>query len=291
LKPNTRLKTALNKIPSHWLEAICQQADLTKARTRKGRLEALAQWLPREENLRRIWNSLPLPSREVLSWMVLEKSGWVKVQNLSRRYGADTDITWWWNEGQVPETPLGLLRINGLVYVGKIREGKRRFRIAAVPVELRKALAKIAREPQSMEGSPPLEPSGTRDGSTSPCRQENLLDVPMQERASADCWTGLESFNLRSFLSVCPLREDTEGIYTHTLGRIRRNPEGFPKRHVREFLTRMIRGSSVWSRLEAYKLGRTILDDRFVAPALTDSSRMIQQWAQGVLVDPQEKLF
>jgi hypothetical protein len=291
LKPNTRLRTALNKIPSHWLEAICQQADLTKVRTRKGRLEALAHWLPREGNLRRIWNSLPLPSREVLSWMVLEKSGWVKVQNLSRRYGADTDITWWWNEGQIPETPLGLLRINGLVYVGKIREGKRRFRIAAVPVELRKALAKIAREPQSMEGSPPLKPSDTRDGSTSPCRQEDLLDVPMQERTSADCWTGLESFNLRSFLSVCPLREDTEGIYTHTLGRIRRNPEGFPKRHVREFLTRMIRGRSVWSRLEAYKVGWTILDERFVAPALTDSSRMIQQWAQGVLVDPQEKLF
>jgi hypothetical protein len=291
LKPNTRLRTALNKIPSHWLEAICQRADLAKVQTRKGRIEELAQWLPQEENLRRIWNSLPLPSREVLSYVVLEKSGWVKVQNLSRRYGADTDITWWWNEGQEPETPLGLLRINGLVYVGKVREGKRRFRIAAVPVELRKALTRIARDPKSMEASPHLETSGAGQDSTSSCRQENLLDVPMQEGTSPDCWTGLESFNLRSFLSVCPLREDTEGLYTHTLGRIRRNPQDFPKRHVREFLTRMIRGSSVWSRLEAYKLGRTILDERFVESALADSSRMIQQWAQGVLLDPQEKLF
>jgi len=120
LKPNTRLKTALTKLPSHWLEAISRQGDLGEVRNRKGRIDALAEWLPREENLRKIWNSLPLPSREVLSWILLEKSGAVKIQNLSRRYGADTDITWWWNEGQMPETPLGLLRSRGLVYVGKI---------------------------------------------------------------------------------------------------------------------------------------------------------------------------
>ena len=149
LKPNTHLRTALNKLPSHWLEAVCRQAGLVESRNRKGRVEGLAEWLCREESLRKVWGSLPLPSREVLSWIVLEKGGTVKVQTLSRRYGADSDITWWWNEGQTPETPLGLLRLKGLVYVGRLREGKRRVRIAAVPVELRKPLA---REPVGHKG-------------------------------------------------------------------------------------------------------------------------------------------
>ena len=291
LKCNTRLRTALNKLPSHWLEAICQQTNLLGIRTRKARVEGLAQWLTREENLQKIWKALPLPSREVLSWVVLEKHGSTKLQRLSRRYGVDTDITWWWNEGQMPETPLGLLRLNGLVYVGRVLEGRRRVRIVAVPVELRKGLTRIAQSPGSMEGSPAPERSGHGNGSAPTCGQENLLEMPVSDRFPSDRWKGLESFNLRSFLSVCPLREDTEGLYTHTLGRIRRNPAAFPKRHVREFLERMIRGRSVWSRMSAYKLGLSVLDDRFVYSALTDISPMIQQWAQGILKNPQERLF
>lgn len=292
LNPNTRLRTALGKLPSHWVEAICRQGDPgEERRTRKACIEGLCERLPREDNLRMIWSSLPLPSREVLSWILLENQGWVKVQNLSRRFGADTDITWWWNEGQVPATPLGLLRMRGLVFVGKVRDGKRRVRIAVVPVELRKALTRIAQDPRCMEGGPPVRPSCERHASALSRNQENLLEAPVSERPEPDPWKGLESFNLRSFLSVCPLRAETEGIYAHTLGRIRRSPEAFPKRHVRELLTRMIRGRSVWSRLEAYKLGLVVLDEGFVASALTDTSRLIQQWAEEVLESPQERLF
>ena len=183
LKPNTRLKTALTKLPSHWLEAIGRQGDLGEVRNRKDRIDALAEWLPQEENLRKIWNTLPLPSREVVNWILLERNGAVKIQNLSRRYGADTDITWWWNEGQMPETPLGLLRSKGLVYVGKIREGKRRFRIAVVPVELRKALTRIAQEPGSMEGDPSPGKSLWREPFEASFTQEDLLEAPIFERA------------------------------------------------------------------------------------------------------------
>ncbi len=291
ISPNVRLRTALRKLPSHWLEAVGGKRETAEARNRKDRIDDLAAWLMREETLREIWNSLPLPSREVLAWILLERKGAVKIQNLSRRYGADTDITWWWNEGQMPETPLGFLRSKGLVFVGKIREGNRRFRIAVVPVELRKTLAGIAEEPDSME-APPSPGQSCGPGISEPSfAQEDLLEVPPSAGGQADPWKGLESFNLRSFLSVCPLREDTEGMYAQTLGRIRRNPEDFPRRQVRSFLTRMVRGKSVWSRLEAYKLGFTLLDQRFVEPALADRSRLIQQWAQSVLEPPQENLF
>jgi hypothetical protein len=291
LKPNTRLKTALNKLPSHWLDAIGRQGDPGEGRNRKERIEGLAEWLMRGETLQMIWDSLPVPSREVLSWILLERGGSVKIQNLSRRYGADADITWWWNEGQMPETPLGLLRSKGLVFVGKVREGQRRFRIAVVPVELRRALTRIARDPRSMERGPSQGQPQGRDASEGPFIQEALVDVPVSKMGGVDPWKGLESFNLRSFLSVCPLREDTEGMYALTLGRIRRNPDDFPRRQVRAFLNRMIRGSSVWSRLEAYKLGLVLLDERFVRSALSDSSRLIQQWAENALEPSQERLF
>jgi hypothetical protein len=295
LRPNTHLKTALAKLPSHWLEAVCRQAGLEDARNRKGRIDGFAEWLRQEENLRKAWDSLPLPSREVLRWILLERHGSVRMQNLSRRFGPDTDITWWWHEGQTPETPFGLLRSKGLVYVGKIREGKRRVRIAVVPADLRRTLTGIARDARSMEGGPPLAPVKPSPGPPEPSEesfaQECLLEMPKPESPHADPWKGLDSFNLRSFLSVCPLRGDTEGLYSQTLGRIRRNPEGFPRRHVRSFLTRMIQDGSVWSRLEAYKLGFTLLDERFAHPALSDRSRLIRRWARGVFASPQESLF
>ncbi len=291
LKPNTWLRTALNKLPSPWLQAIGRQGNLGEIRNRKGRIDALVEWLPREENLRMIWNLLPVPSREVLCWILLDRGGAVKIQNLSRRYGADTDITWWWNEGQLPGTPLGFLRSNGLVYVGKIREGKRRFRIAVVPMELRKGLTRIAQEPGSMEGGPCAEKPQDGQPEQDAFTQEALLEAPVSGSGNPDPWKGLESFNLRAFLAVCPLREDTECMYARTLGQIRRNPEGFPRRQVRSFLSRMTRAHSVWSRLEAYKLGLLLLDQRFVHPALSDNSRLIQQWAESVLEPPQERLF
>ncbi len=306
IRPNTRLKTALAKLPSHWLDAIGRQGGLEEARNRKDRIDALVEWLPREESLRQIWNSLPLPSREVLNWILREQHGAAKIQNLSRRYGADTDITWWWSEGQRPETPLGMLRSRGLVYVGKIRQGRRRFRLAVVPVELRKTLIKIAAEPPDEVVEEGPWPGGESEAAAAQTQapeqeasgvafiQEKLLEAPSSASGgppASDPWKGLETFNLRSFLSVCPLRKDTEGMYARALGRIRRHPDEFPRRHVRSFLTRMTRGSSVWSRLEAYKLGLVLLDERFVEPALSDSSRLIQQWARNALTPPQENLF
>ena len=137
-----------------------------------------------------------------------------------------------------------------------------------------------------MEGDPSPGQSLWQEFSEESFTQEDLLEAPILEHTDTCPWKGLDSFNLRSFLLVCPLREDTEGMYAQTLGRIRRNPEDFPRRQVRSFLTRMIRGSSVWSRLEAYKLGLALLDERFVESALTDSSRLIQQWAESVLAPP-----
>ena len=151
MRPNTRLKTALNKLPSHWLQGICQQIGLEELKNRKERLLKLAKVLPESQTLERIWRPLPESSREVLRWILLKREGWATIQHLSRKFGRDTDTTWWWNEGQTPKTPLGLLRVFGLIYVGKTKYGKRRMRIATIPVELRKPLKRILRDPALAE--------------------------------------------------------------------------------------------------------------------------------------------
>ncbi len=291
LRPQTELKTALNKIPAHWMEAISWQVGLDVDCPRKERIKRVSALLREKEVLQKIWRLLPLPSREMLNWILIEKNGCVKIQVLSRRYGADPDVTWWWNEGQVPESPLGLLRFNGLVYIGKTREDKRRVRIAAIPVELRKALKKIIQDSASMDDAPPLPQPAAMDSSFKLSAKEILDNARFSPSACRELWKGLDSLSLKSFLAVCPFREDTESIYIYMLGRIRRNPKAFVKRDIREFLLRVIQGSSEWSRLAAYKFGMSIFNERFAETALNDSSRMIQQWAQIVTNNPQERLF
>ncbi len=291
LRPQTELKTALNKIPAHWLEAISWQVGLEGDCPRKERIKRLSAHLPKQDVLIKIWRQLPLPSREMLNWILIEKQGCVKIQLVSRRYGADHDVTWWWNEGQVPESPLGLLRFNGLVYIGKTREDKRRVRMAVIPVDLRKTLEVIIKDSASMEDAPAL-PKAALKGSCFNRSAKDILDnARFSSSACLELWKGLDSLGLKSFLSVCPFREDTESIYIYMLGRIRRNPKAFAKRDIREFLHRVIQGSSEWSRLAAYKFGMTIFNERFAETALNDSSRMIQQWAQIVTNNPQERLF
>jgi len=101
MRPNTRLKTALNKLPSHWLQGICQQIGMEGLKNRKERVQKLAETLPENETLERIWLPIPGPSREVLRWILMEREGWATIQHLSKKFGRDSDTTWWWNEGQV----------------------------------------------------------------------------------------------------------------------------------------------------------------------------------------------
>jgi len=289
LRPQTELKIALNKIPAHWLEAIAHQSGLDLRCTRKERIKRLCKHLLLKDTLVDIWRRLPLSSREMLSWILIEKNGWAKIQSLSRRYRPDPDLSWWWNEGQIPESPLGLLRFHGLVYIGKTREDKRRVRIAVIPVELRQPLQDIINNREYLDDLPALATPGQSSFSLS--AQEILANARSSPSFNQKLWQGLNSLNLKSFLAVCPYREDTESFYIYMLGRMRRNPKAFTKKDIREFLQRIIHGSSEWNRLAAYKFGMTIFNERFLEPALYDNSKAIQLWAQRVMKNPQERLF
>jgi hypothetical protein len=291
LRPNCRLKTAVSSLPSHWLDGMCMLLGMKKAGHRRLCIEKLQEKLPQEENLRRIWSNLPVSSRKILAWILQEKGGWATIRQFSYRFGQEAEIGWWWNEEQIPATPLGMLQLCGLVYVGKNPAGNRKVKIATVPVELRKPLKQIVQTPDAqkqalslwnlfLQGAalPPPTPAATRKILAS--------RIPLKGR-----WKELGQLDILGFLKDCPLEKETERFYTYMLGRIRREPDGFPRKEVRTFLKEMIRGSSVWNRLAAYKLGVVLFGKRFAQPAKKDNSTRIRQWAEDLFDPKQEELF
>ena len=169
------------------------------------------------------------------------------------------------------------------------RIGERNYRIAAVPVELRRHLQKIVRQPDSM--AVPLSSSAAAIPAKEVPQSGAETKPPRIGQALPDLWQGLDGLSLRSFLTVCPFRKDTEGLYTRMMGRIRRDSEAFPRSHLREFLDRMVQGGSSWSRLAAYKFGVSVYGSRFALPAFRDESTLIRQWARSLLKERQEELF
>ncbi|MBU4174900.1 MAG: SEC-C domain-containing protein [Actinobacteria bacterium] len=161
LPARTRLKPALNKLPGPWTRGICMELGLEELPRTTERVKAIVDCLTAPGPLEDVWERLPEPSQRMLYWLVIDNGGFATIQSLSRKFGPDSDNTWWWDGKDAPTTPLGTLRLNGLVFVGKTTINNRNMKIAAVPMELRAGVATIARAPGAIKGSP-LDLDGNR---------------------------------------------------------------------------------------------------------------------------------
>lgn len=150
---NTTLQAALNKQPGVWIEAIYDALVLGDARRKKERIKAIAAELPTPDFLRDVIQELPDESHRALQF-VLEKGGWVKYGQLTRQFGAEEGDGWFWNE-QPPTSPLGVLRLHGLMFVGKAAIGGRRWKTAVIPKEICTALGEIW--PEASQSIPETE--------------------------------------------------------------------------------------------------------------------------------------
>jgi hypothetical protein len=144
---NTKLSAALNKCPAHWVNGICINLGLDpkSLRKRKAKVQGIVGHLTDFQKLRAVVESLPAESREALDY-VLGKGGWVKIGPLTRRFGAQDDVGWFWNESEPPTSMLGRLRVRGLLFVGKAGIGGRNYTVAVIPKELREPLAALLSE-------------------------------------------------------------------------------------------------------------------------------------------------
>ncbi len=145
------LDSALGQCPNAWIDAACRANRVVlRGRVRhdrRAKIAALISNLTDHEVLARAVIELPAHARAALR-RVLEQGGWARLSELTRLFGGMKGDGWFWDE-QPPRSSLGELRRRGLLYVGRTSlkksggPGKRFFKVAVVPKDLRELLQAI----------------------------------------------------------------------------------------------------------------------------------------------------
>jgi hypothetical protein len=139
---NTALPAALNKCPVQWIDGICLNIGLDpkEQRKKKDRVQAVSSHPSDRDELRAVVGSLSEQGQHDLP---VGQGGWLKVGSLTRKFGTMDDVGWYWDEEQFPASPLGQLRVRGLLFLGKAGSKGRHYAVAVVPSELRECLKAI----------------------------------------------------------------------------------------------------------------------------------------------------
>ncbi|BCX03018.1 MAG: hypothetical protein KatS3mg053_0956 [Candidatus Roseilinea sp.] len=154
IRVNLSLTAALKKIPAKWLDAACQAnrlalpGDLPKSR--RAKVAALVASLTSKDELRRCVTELPPRARAALR-CVIDNGGWMRLADLTRDFGSMDGDGWFWDE-EPPTSCLGELRRRALLFIGRTsrtkdgKPGKRMFKVAVVPKDIRDLLRSILSE-------------------------------------------------------------------------------------------------------------------------------------------------
>ncbi len=133
LSPTTKSTAIYNKYPSNWVDGICKALSISTKDKKSNKAKQIASTL--HESIAGIMEKLPGESKEVLK-LILDKGGYVK-------YGAlknyDDGMSFFWSE-HPPQSAIGILRLHGLLTVGKLPMNGRMNRIALIPHDMREIL-------------------------------------------------------------------------------------------------------------------------------------------------------
>ena len=129
LSPSTKLTAVLNKYPFQWVDGMCNALSLNS----KGRKNEKAVFITEElkKKMSNIVKNLPEKSKEALRF-ILKNGGAVKYSVL-KEY--EDEISWWWNN-HPPNSEIGLLRLYGLIVVGKMPQGSKLYKVALIPKDV-----------------------------------------------------------------------------------------------------------------------------------------------------------
>lgn len=136
LNPKSRLTAILNKYPANWVDGICVQYSINTKGKKNIKVKEIETEM--ETQLPSILKFLPEKSKEALK-IVLDEGGFVKY---SRLKGYSDEVTYWWKE-HPPKTTIGILRLNGLLAVGKMPMSGRMYKVAFIPFDIREKLEEL----------------------------------------------------------------------------------------------------------------------------------------------------
>jgi len=135
LRTRSSFQSMMNNYPSHWVDWICNYYQI-KQRLKKEKVREIEQRLT--SNLPSVLQTLPKKAKDVLRFCIKNR-GFVKY-GLLKHY--DDDFQFFWEEQPLSST-MGVLRQRGLLFIGRMWFGKRNYKVAFVPIELRDALENL----------------------------------------------------------------------------------------------------------------------------------------------------
>ncbi len=137
---NITISAGLNKFRNSRINAVSKALGISTKDVKKDKIGQIISRLTTE--LDKVTEKLPPKSMEALK-LVMDEGGWVKYNKLSNEYGEGNDSYFW--ETEPPTSTVGILRLHGLIFVGKAGIGGRMYKVAVVPKDIRKGLEELLR--------------------------------------------------------------------------------------------------------------------------------------------------
>jgi hypothetical protein len=139
IKTAMKLKTALSKLPTEWIDGMARGWDRTEKPSRKERELDLLEFLQSEECYLQLTAVLQAEERAAIK-MVLDHDGYIQYGKLCKAFGEENEDSYWWSE-HPPQSVIGRLRYKGMLFVGKAPIKSRIMKMAVIPKELQPLLA------------------------------------------------------------------------------------------------------------------------------------------------------
>jgi len=136
---NTTISAGLNKYPIHWINGVAKALGISTKERKKEKIEKIVSKLT--TRLNEAIGKLPPESREALK-LVIKAGGWVRYNQLSKKFGGEEDDSYFW-ESEPPASTIGILRLHGLLFVGKAGISGRMYKVAVVPKDIREQLEEM----------------------------------------------------------------------------------------------------------------------------------------------------
>ncbi len=136
---NTTISAGLNKFPMYWINGVAKALGISTKERKKEKMEKIISKITTQ--LDEVIEKLPPEAREALK-LVLKNGGWVRYNQLSKKFGGEEEDSYWW-ENELPTSTIGGLRLHALLFVGKAGIGGRMYKIAVVPKDVREELEEM----------------------------------------------------------------------------------------------------------------------------------------------------
>ena len=136
--PNCALHAVMNKYPSQWVDGVCVALGISERGKKREKVKCVVSKLE-SGYVDAVLKKLPRGSLEALK-MLVEAGFMLRYGALTKRFSAEVGL--WWKENP-PKSEIGLLRLNGLVVVGRMPMGGRLYKVAIIPLEVRAPLKRF----------------------------------------------------------------------------------------------------------------------------------------------------